>query len=200
VPETNESDNCGSWTLLVVCDADQIWDGSQCVGAPVQANLYAVSPIVIGDSSYLTWTSTNATHCTSSDFSTGASHPPQSSDPGVKVTPSASRDYTIQCTNDSGQSGTSSAHVEVKNPEVFINANPPLVRIGTPSTISWGTTLGHVTSCSVTGPGLNSTAISNAGTPVVINAESTFVINCHAGAFYPSDSATVKVAPSFIEF
>ena len=56
--------------------------------------------IVIGDSSILTWSSTNATSCTGTGFDAGGS---TNNNTGVAVNPLSTTTYSIVCTGPGGQ-------------------------------------------------------------------------------------------------
>lgn len=72
------------------------------------------SSVHTGDPALLTWSSTNATSCTGINFSTGGAL-----SGSVEVSPAATTDYTVTCTNGSGSfDGTASdtERVTVENP------------------------------------------------------------------------------------
>ena len=83
------------------CVSGTSWNGSICIVFSPTATLVA-SPgtIIIGDSSTLTWSSTNATSCTGTGFDTGGSI---NNNIGVPVSPLVTTNYLIVCTGPGGQ-------------------------------------------------------------------------------------------------
>ena len=83
------------------CVSGTSWNGSICIVFSPTATL-AASPgtIIIGDSSTLTWSSTNATSCTGTGFDTGGSI---NNNIGVPVSPLVTTNYLIVCTGPGGQ-------------------------------------------------------------------------------------------------
>jgi hypothetical protein len=78
-------------------------------------------------------------------------------------------------------------------PTVDISASPDRVNSGAQSTVTWTST--NATTCTVSGPGLSSTALTG-NQAVSITTQSTYTINCSG----VTDSAIVNVAPTFEEF
>ncbi|MES2014230.1 MAG: hypothetical protein V4437_00245 [Patescibacteria group bacterium] len=163
-------------------------------GASSLSALLTAFPITVpyGSSSLLSWTSAHATSCTGGNFTTGGATAGT-----LSVTPAATTLYSLTCTDAAGNNAFSTATVTVVAPSLTITGTPQLVRSGSSTTISWHAN-GPVHSCSVSGPGLSSTASSGSQT-IVIHAESTFTFSCAAGAFSPVVSTTVKVLPAFNE-
>lgn len=95
----------GSQTITNVCL------NSVAVTAAVTTATLSANPISVvqGGSSTLTWTSTNATSCTSPDFNTGGA---TSNNVGVSVSPAVDTTYTINCTG-TGAPASSSVTVSV---------------------------------------------------------------------------------------
>jgi Right handed beta helix region/Periplasmic copper-binding protein (NosD) len=83
------------------------------------------STITVGQTSTLTWSSTNATSCVGTGFSTGGS--PGSS---LNVSPTVTTTYSVSCTGTGGTSPTASATVTV-NPAA--DTTPPQVLITNPT-------------------------------------------------------------------
>jgi hypothetical protein len=104
---------------------------------PVPTVNLTASPtsIPVGQSSILTWSSTNATACSASG---GWSGTPAAN--GVRsVTPSASTTYTLTCTG-AGGSGAASASVVVSStlmPTVNLTATPMSITAGQSSVLIW---------------------------------------------------------------
>jgi hypothetical protein len=153
------------------------------------------SPTSIAQGAYsvLSWFSQNASSCTGDNFLT------LNDTSGTKqVNPLFTTLYTLTCTNAAGQRAFSTATVNVSGPVLSITATPQSIRKGDSTTVRWSVT-GLVDSCSVSGPGLSSDALSGSQ-QIAITAESTYTLLCHiANAPSKSVSTTVKVLPSFIE-
>lgn len=91
VSESNESNNCGPWTHVIVASP-----------APTVDLTAAPESITAGASSVLTWVSSNADTCSSAEFDTLGATSGQ-----VSVAPGATTLYTIIChKNGSGTTGT----------------------------------------------------------------------------------------------
>ncbi|MES2134831.1 MAG: hypothetical protein V4449_01140 [Patescibacteria group bacterium] len=177
--------------------------GGQSVGATcASANLSNVpsalitatpNSIILGNTSRLDWTSSNASSCNSSAFSTGGA--PSGS---VTVTPLTTKTYDLTCT-DGTRTGVSSATVTVVPVGLTLSINPSTtVRQGDPATVNWSVS-GSPDSCSIQGPGLSSTALSGSRV-VTITAESTYVLTCTSGGSSITTSVTIGLTPHFEEF
>lgn len=139
------------------------------------------------------WTSSYATSCTGTNFPTGSA-----TTGSVTVSPPVTTTYGITCTNGT-RSASSSATVTVNPADITLSISPDVtVRQGDPATVSWGV-VGTPDSCSISGPGLSSTAFSGAQS-VIINQQSTYTMNCLTGGVPSSKSVTIGVTPRFDEF
>ncbi|TSD05640.1 MAG: hypothetical protein Greene07147_345 [Parcubacteria group bacterium Greene0714_7] len=139
------------------------------------------------------WTSSYATSCTGTNFPTGSA-----TVGSVTVSPPVTTTYGITCTSGT-RSASSSATVTVNPADITLNISPAVtVRQGDPATVSWGV-VGTPDSCSISGPGLSSTAFSGAQS-VIINQQSTYTMNCLTGGVPSSKSVTIGVTPRFDEF
>lgn len=171
------------------------------------------STIDSGQSSRLTWSSTNSTSCTAAgEFSTdGATN---KLPPGVLVTPSVTSTYSITCTGPDGPPAQDLATVTVLVPTVsrFSAAPSRVVRDsrGNGSTIiSWNAT--NVDDCIITRNGVTwqtltsdaSRTISNS-VPDTVTGQTTYSISCTLGsgsnAASASDTQIVNTVSSFQEF
>ncbi|MDP2651687.1 MAG: CARDB domain-containing protein, partial [bacterium] len=160
------------------------------VSASLSAN---PSSITNGQSSTLTWSSTNATSCTAAGgFSTGGA-----TSGSTSVSPSSTSNYQISCTGPGGSANSNVVTVTVLEPTVTITANPTRVVTGSNSTISWSAS--QVNSCTVSGPGLSSATLSGSQS-VVISTQSTYTITCQTDGAPITQSVTVNVTPLFQEF
>lgn len=148
------------------------------------------STINTGQSSTLTWSSSNATSCTGTGFSTGNATSGSVSTGALSQTSA----YQVTCSGPGGTTAPAAATVSVVQPVVTITAAPIRVRAGTNSVIYWNAT--NVASCQVTGPGLSSTALSGSQS-VAINTQATYTITCQTLGSPTAQSATVNVVPNF---
>ncbi len=165
------------------------------VNAPAPTVLLNSNPTTIasGGTSKLTWTSQNATSCTSTDFVTGNA-PTNAVGVSTGVL-TGTKTYTIKCTGPGGVA-TDPTVVTVTDapapPKVTLTASPNRVPYGTNSNLTW--TSQNATSCTS-----SDFATANATSNAVgvstgnLNAAKTFTITCTgAGGSTPS-SATVNV-------
>ena len=205
VTESNENDNCSAWNALNVAPAS----GS----APTVSLTAAPTTITLGNSSTLTWSSTNATSCTGTGFSTGGA---ASNNAGVSVTPATTgvHTYQIQCTGPGGLSPVASANVTV-NPAsggsctgagpIDITATPNRVQVGQGTTLSWTVADAASATCTVTNQNtgalvkttaVSSCAASDSALIPSITAQTTYRLAC--GAL--TKDVIVNIVPRFEEF
>jgi hypothetical protein len=124
-----------------------------------------------GQSSTLTWGSTNATSCTGTGFTASGTSGT------ATVSPTTTQTYSVSCT---GGSGTVTANVTVTvgtttSPTATLSANPTSITSGQSSILTWGST--HSTSCAGTGFSTdNATAGSITVTPSVTT---NYSVNCN---------------------
>lgn len=168
-----------------------------------------------GQSSTLTWSSTNATSCSAvGGFSTGNQANGSASTGSLDSNPN---NYQVSCTNPGGSRLSNIVTVTVRIPTVSINATPDRVVGGSggggggggTTTVSWNTT--NVNSCTITRNGIAwggpfpadaSRTVSGSATSV-ITSQTTFVINCtnnSGSGIAVSDSKIVNLVSSFQEF
>jgi chitodextrinase len=142
--------------------------------------------ITNGQSSTLTWSSTNATSCTGTGFTaTGTSG-------STSVSPTTNTTYSITCTGSGGTSPSSSATIVVTTaqaPTASLSASPTSITSGSSSTLTWSST--NATSCT----GTNFTASGTSGSTNVSPIVTTnYSITCTgAGGTSSPASATVTV-------
>jgi hypothetical protein len=144
--------------------------------------------ISAGQSSTLSWSSTNATSCTGGNFTASGTSG------SAVVKPSATTTYSITCSASVG-SATATATVSVAAssppPTVSLSANPTSISAGQSSTLSWSST--NATSCT----GGNFTPSGTSGTAVVTpGATTTYSITCSGSGGSATTTATVSVAAS----
>ena len=161
----------------------------------VTANPSTINP---GDSSIISWASTNATACnagtgngtgTSGSFNTGALN--------------AGMSYTVTCTGPSGKSGnTVYINVSVGGivipvltyPTVTVTANPSTINPGDSSIISWAST--NATACNAgTGNGTGTSGSFNTG---ALNEDKSYTISCKGTSGSTTGTAYIFTSSSNI--
>ena len=171
-----------------------------CPSLPTATLSASPSIISLGQSSSLTWSSANATSCTSAGgFSTGGA---TSNNSGVSVSPSTTSNYQISCTGPGGTASSNIATITVQQPNAYITASPIRVASGSSSNVSWSAS--NVVSCTVTGtdgyssgtllgPTIASTTVSR-----TISSQTTYTLSCSGPSV--SSSVIVNVVSGFQEF
>jgi hypothetical protein len=147
----------------------------------------SASPMTImyGESSTLTWNSTNADSCIIEPdigvVDTSGS---------ITVSPATTTTYTITALNPGG-SATASATITViyPQPTVSISANPETIQIGGSSTITWSST--NAVSCTIE-PGIG-TVDKNGSIIVSPTATTTYTITATGPGGITTDNVTVIV-------
>lgn len=211
-------------TVVVIdattCYINVVWgcsykagDGTVTVIDITPSATLSASPSTIdsGQSSTLTWSSTNSTSCTAAGgFSTG-----NATSGSASVGPlTTTQNYQISCTGPGGSANSNIATVTVRVPTVTISAAPDRVASGGgggggTTTISWSAT--NVNACTITRNGVTwqsltpdaSRALSGSA-PDTVTAQTTYAISCTNNASATAVAATatkiVNVVPSFSEF
>ncbi len=206
VIETNENDNCGNWTLLVVGPAGEeepvggagtvtcnVSDTSVAVGEQVT---YTAVPSGGAGAPYV-WTDTPDAGTNLGDGTT------------LNRTYTATGTYAMSLTANGASSAGFCANVSVGStapscpgtPSATITASPDRVRSGSTSRITWSAQ-NVQGSCTITGPGINRTvtaascAVPSDFVDVSITAQSVYRITC-TGA---TDTAVVNLLPVIEEF
>jgi hypothetical protein len=141
-------------------------------GTQPTASLSANPPsITSGQSSVLTWSSTNATSCTGTGFTTSGTSGT------ATVSPAATQIYGISCT---GPGGTATANTTVtvgtvSTPTATLSANPTSISSGQSSTLTWGST--HATSCA--GTGFTTGNVISGSVTVTPTVTTTYSVSCN---------------------
>lgn len=167
----------------------------------------SATPSVVdrGQSSTLTWNSTNSTSCTGTGFSTGGATSGSVST-GILNT-AGTQSYQLVCSGTGGSTQPTFASVEVLNPSATISANPSRVQAGGSAVLTWSAS--GVSSCSVTGPSgtlvsgaANASHAFSTGSPrtVTITAQSTYTITCQTNSTPVTRSIIVNTDAAFQEF
>ena len=132
-----------------------------------------------GDSSTLSWSSTNASSCTGTNFSTGGA-----TSGTVVVSPAASTVYTVSCT---GLGGTGTNTITVT-----VGALSALPTISFPSgTFTWTTT--DAVSCTASGGWTGSVGTSGSHT-VSAPVSTTYVLTCTGGGTTVQRTITITTS------
>jgi len=141
----------------------------------------SASPSVIdagqGQSSTLSWSSTDAASCTASGAWSGTRSAASGSE---NVSPGVTSTYTLTCTGDGG-SASESVTITVNTapaavaPTVTLSASPSRVSRGRAITLSWSST--DATSCSASGNWSGAKPVVGSES-IVINGPVTFTLNC----------------------
>jgi hypothetical protein len=148
------------------------------------------SNISTGQSSTLSWTSTNATSCTDSGGWSGTSGTSGSR----SVNPMATTSYTLVCT---GAGGTASASTTISLstvsslPGLKISGSPLSIVAGKSSTLTWAST--NATACTASGgwSGNQSTNGNKVVTPLI---NTTYTLSCSGAGGTATASTTVAVS------
>ena len=147
----------------------------------------APTTITVGQSSTLTWSSTNATSCTASGAWSGA----QTTSGSVGETPTATgtSTYTLTC-NGTGGSANASATLTVSAaaPTVTLSINPTAITLGQSATLTWSST--NATSCTASGAwsGTQPTSGTLTVTPTAAGTAS-YTLTCSGAAATTAMSA-----------
>ncbi len=172
---------------------------------PVPTAVLSANPSTIdqGQSSTLTWSSTNATSCSAvGGFSTGGAASGSASTGPL----SSTQNYQIYCDGSGGRGFSNIATVTVRIPTVSISATPDRVRSGDQTTVEWNAT--NVNACTITRNGVTwqtltadvSGTVSGSDTSS-ITGQTTFLISCTNNSnAVATATKTVNVLTDFQEF
>jgi hypothetical protein len=183
---------CGSVRVAYGCDTLVVND----VVIPTPTVDITANPfsVISGNSSTLSWTSTNATSCTASGAWSGSKSISGSQSTGSVY---SSQTYNITCTG-AGGSASDSVTVDVATilaPNVNIKANnsdgPITISSGSSATLSW--TSNNTTSCTASGAWSGSKSISGSQSTGSLTSSKTYTITCTGAGGSASDSVTVNV-------
>jgi Pectate lyase superfamily protein len=141
-----------------------------------------------GQSSTLSWSSTNATTCTGTGFSTG-----NAVSGSVSVAPTTTTSYFVTCTSGSASASTS-ATVTVTGtaPTASLAANPTSISSGQSSTLTWSST--HSISC--TGSGFSTGNAISGSVSVSPTTTTGYSVSCTNGTTIATANATVSLGGS----
>ena len=203
---TSANNVAGATAYTWTCQGSGGGTDASCSEAILPTATLSASPTTIttGGSSTLTWSSTNATSCTSAGgFSTGGA-----TSGSVSVSPSSTSSYQIYCDNANGRTYSNIVTVTVSPPPILsINAAPSRVLSGGGTTVSWSAT--NVTSCTITRNGAlwqsltaNFSGSLSGSTGDSITSQTVYVMTCNNKSSGATATATqiVNVVQSFQEF
>jgi hypothetical protein len=159
------------------------------VGPRVTTVALSANPqtITAGDSSMLTWSSTNATSCTASDGWSGAWQPSGSVSTGPLT---ATTSFSLSCSGASTDGQTVTVAVNPPPaPTLTFNASPTTVTMGGSSTLSWSTT--NVTGCTASGGWSGAQLTSGSASSGPLTATTSFALSCTGAGGSLSSTATV---------
>ena len=193
----------GTETFTITCtgtNGQQVSDSVTVTtfgGGVTPSVILTANPVIVssGQSSTLTWTSSNVSSCNASGGWSGFKASTGSQSTGALFAPQT---YIITCTGTNGQQVVSQATVSVSGgggfnnpPTLTLFANPTSVNPGANSTLTWTST--NATSCNATSGWTGFKPVS--GTQVVgpISTTQTYVLTCSGPGGTVSQSATVNV-------
>ncbi|MEO1575474.1 MAG: hypothetical protein AAFU65_11010, partial [Pseudomonadota bacterium] len=143
-----------------------------------------------GDSSTLSWSTTDATSCTASGDWSGLRGTSGSESTGALT---SNGSYTLACTGPGGSvSDTVTVTVNsVPAPTLSFSASPTTVMSGDSSTLTWSTT--NANSCTASGNWSGSRGTSGSASTGALTSNSSFTLSCDGDGGSVSDTVTVDV-------
>ena len=160
--------------------------------APMPSVTIAASPATVasGDTTLLTWSSSNATSCAASGSWTGTR-----GISGTETTAAinAGSAFTLTCTGPGGMAAATANVAVAPKPTVTLVANPQAVPGGGTATLSWTST--GATSCVATGSWSGARPTTGTEPTPAINAASSFTLTCTGPGGMGAATANVAVAP-----
>jgi uncharacterized repeat protein (TIGR03803 family) len=163
--------------------------------APTVTLTAAPTSVTLGQSTTLTWTSSNSTSCAASGAWSGS----EALSGTLIVTPAAvgTQTYTLTCTG-AGGSATATATISVAAPlvpapTVSLTVNPTSITVGQTATLTWTST--NATSCAASAAWSGAEVVS--GTQVVTptaTGTSTYTLTCTGSGGSASASALLAVS------
>jgi PKD repeat protein len=192
----------GTNTVYGLDPPDEIWNfwqahlpGGNTTPAPTVNFSSNPTSISSGQSSTLTWSSSNATGCTASGGWTGS----KAVSGSQSVSPGATTSYSLACSGAGGStSATATVTVSAGNPAptVTLTSSPSSITSGSSSTLTWSSA--NATGCTASGgwTGAKATSGTQAVTP---SATTSYTLVCTgAGGTSSPANATVNVTTSTV--
>lgn len=149
--------------------------------------------VMVGATSTLTWSSSDATSCTASGGWSGSKG--LSGSEGTLV--SATTTYTLACANTNGTT-TSSVTVNatpvppLPSPVTTLNASPLSLPVGSSTLLTWSSS--NATVCLASGGWSGAKALASSES-VVVNATTTYTLACGNGMATDTESVIVNAIP-----
>jgi hypothetical protein len=194
ITETDESNNCGTWTRVTVSPAQTYTPSVTLSAGPTS--------VYSGGSSTLSWTSANVTSCTASanpatpvwtgSQSTSSSYPHVSTG-ALTVTTL----FVLDCTGPYGNaSSQATVVVNTSGPgvSVTLSALPDRISPGDTSTLSWSSA--NATSCA--GQNFATGGATSGSVSVSPLVNTTYTIECTDGVSNATDQATIYLKRRFL--
>jgi Protein of unknown function (DUF4038)/Putative collagen-binding domain of a collagenase len=164
----------------------------QVTSGPAPTVSLSASPLSVtsGDSSTLTWSSTNATSCTASGGWSGTLPTSGSQVTGALTSTTT---YTLSCTG-SGGSANSTTTITVSTPSAptaTLTANPTTIASGNSSTLTWSST--NATACTASGGWSGALATNGSRSTGTLTATTGYTLTCTGPGGSASATATVTI-------
>jgi len=148
------------------------------------------STVASGNSSTLTWSSTNATSCSASGGWSGG-EPTKGSAATGNLT--SSQSFTLTCTGPGGTAAqTAVVTVSSPAPTVTLSAGPSAITSGSSSTLTWSAT--NATACTASGSWSGAMPVSGSQSTGALTSSATYTLTCTGSGGSASQSATVSVS------
>ena len=194
--ETVSPTNNSTYSMTCTGDGGSASDSVELVvnipPPPPAVNL-SVSPSTIdeGQSTRLSWTSSNASSCTAS----GAWRGGRSTSGAITVSPTSTTGYTLTCSGAGGSASDSvtvTVNPVVPAPAVNLSVSPSTIDEGQSTRLSW--TSSNASSCTASGAWRGGRSTSGA---ITVSPTSTtgYTLTCSGAGGSASDSVTVTVNP-----
>lgn len=181
---------------LIGCSQGSTSDGGAVVASPPPTVSFSADPISVtnGESSMLTWSSTNATTCAATGAWSGSK--PASGESSTDALTGAINTFVLTCSGNGG-SASDSVTVTVVDPPVAattvtLSADPMTVSSGNSAMLTWSST--NATSCNASGAWSGNKPISGSvSTGALTEATNVFALECTGSGGVADNSATVTV-------
>ncbi len=178
-----------SVTVTVASTGDQAPKDSSPVLPTISLSASPTS-ITAGQSTTLTWSSTNATSCTASNGWTGT----KTTSGTQSVSPAVATTYSLTCTG-TGGSATKSVVVPVTItttpvPTITFSASPASISAGQSATLTWSSS--DATSCTASG-GWSGTKTTSGSESVSPTSNTNYALTCTGTGGSANQSAAVSV-------
>jgi hypothetical protein len=152
------------------------------------------SSVLLGQSSTLTWSSSDATACAANGAWSGTQ--PTLGTLGLTATSAGSVSFGLTCTGPGGErTGLATLQVAAPAaPTVSISSTPASLALGGSSTITWSST--NASSCTATGNWTGPRSISgNSAVTPVVTGRSSYGLSCTGPGGTTTSTTSLEVAP-----